>query len=274
MSSLSLLSLALAAESGRPSITSLTVIAKHGDSCPYVASFKGAPPEEEKVHRSINSIWDECNLTDLRRNLKPSLFVASIDGSKFEDCCETTIGLAGISTSHGSHVVDVPFLYCGTYEELAANAGHQGHNGRSIAQGNSSNERVGSGVREISVTAARLLRMGLSHASNVYVPWCHMESCAQPVRKVCAGNSTLACHWAGFAEAADDGYEFQLFDRSKPDETVYAWSFLISSGESQGVTEEMQEAVEDLILLGDDSESEEGSESVDSIRTVSPVPSV
>jgi hypothetical protein len=55
---------------------------------------------------------------------------------------------------------------------------------------------------------------------------------------------------------------------------VYAWSFLISSGESQGVTEEMQEAVEDLILLGDDSESEEGSESVDSIRTVSPVPSV
>jgi hypothetical protein len=125
-----------------------------------------------------------------------------------------------------------------------------------------------------AVTGSReVIRRSMS-LRLVYIPWCHAEACRQPVRKVRTGNSTLACYWEAYSDEGDDGYYFQLFDRFRPDETVYSWEFLISNGESLGVTEEMQEAVEDLILLGEDSESGEGSESVDSILTVSPVPSV
>jgi hypothetical protein len=274
----SLLSLGLAAQRGSPSTRSLTVTARHSDSCPYTALLKGARPEGEKVHQTVNNIWDECNLTDLRRTLKPSLFVAS---HEMGDCCETVFGLDGLSTSHDSHVVDVPFLYSGTYEELAPNAVNQQDNEGSLADpsesdqdGDPSSDRVERGDQEVNVTAARLLNLALSHPSNVYIPWCHAEACRQPVRKVRTGNSTLACYWEAYSDEGDDGYYFQLFDRFRPDETVYSWEFLISNGESLGVTEEMQEAVEDLILLGEDSESGEGSESVDSILTVSPVPSV
>lgn len=247
--------------------------AQHADSCPYIGSLQGVP-EGERVQQTVNGIWDVCNLTDLRRNLKPSLFVASShDGSKFDDCCDTVFGLTGISTSHDSHVVDFSLPNCGTYKELTADpADSENDDVGSVASpsgsdpdGHQRSDRIERDEKVFNVTAARLLDMGLSHASNVYVPWCHAEACGQPVRSVVGGNSTLTCHWAETEEEDGRGYVFQLFDRLIPHEAVYEWDFLIGSMEAQEVTEEMKEGVEAFILLDEDSEPEEGNRSVDTV---------